>query len=47
MSKDVTDLVLFAVVFEANILDNPREIDTGATHHVCVDKEMFLSYASI
>ncbi|KAL0309239.1 UNVERIFIED_CONTAM: hypothetical protein Sradi_5866200 [Sesamum radiatum] len=34
---DLGELNLSAVVFEANLVDNPREwwIDTGATCHIC------------
>ncbi|KAL0298967.1 UNVERIFIED_CONTAM: hypothetical protein Sradi_6556500 [Sesamum radiatum] len=40
---DLGELNLSAVVFEVNLVDNPREwwIDTGATRHICSDKEMF------
>ncbi|KAL0457629.1 UNVERIFIED_CONTAM: hypothetical protein Slati_0390100 [Sesamum latifolium] len=43
---DLGELNLSTVVFEANLVDNPREwwIDTGATRHICSDKEMFSTY---
>ncbi|KAL0431969.1 UNVERIFIED_CONTAM: Retrovirus-related Pol polyprotein from transposon TNT 1-94 [Sesamum radiatum] len=46
---DLGELNLSVVVFEANLLDNPREwwIDTGATRYICSDKEMFLTYTPI
>ncbi|KAK4389640.1 hypothetical protein Sango_2301000 [Sesamum angolense] len=46
---DLGELNLSAVVFEANLVDNPREwwIDTGATRHICSDKEMFSTYIPI
>ncbi|KAI3471414.1 hypothetical protein Pfo_030778, partial [Paulownia fortunei] len=46
---DMTELDLSAVVFEANLVDNPREwlVDTGATCHICFDKEIFSSYIPI
>ncbi|KAL0440671.1 UNVERIFIED_CONTAM: hypothetical protein Sradi_0006000 [Sesamum radiatum] len=46
---DLVELNLSAVVFEANLLDNPREwwIDTGDTRHICSDKEMFSTYTPI
>ena len=50
ISKDVSDINLFAVVSEVNLVDsNPREwwIDTGATRHICSDKAMFTSFESI
>ncbi|XP_022883910.1 uncharacterized protein LOC111400757 [Olea europaea var. sylvestris] len=49
LSNKVSELMLSAVVFEANMVDNPREwfVDTGATRHVCADKEMFSSYNPI
>ncbi|KAK6158565.1 hypothetical protein DH2020_005879 [Rehmannia glutinosa] len=46
---DMSELDLTVVVFEANMMDNLREwwIDTGATRHICADKEMFSSYILI
>ncbi|KAL0419311.1 UNVERIFIED_CONTAM: hypothetical protein Sradi_1344600 [Sesamum radiatum] len=46
---DLGELNLSVVVFEANLVDNPREwwIDTSATRHICSDKEMFSTYTLI
>ncbi|KAK4407668.1 hypothetical protein Sango_0347800 [Sesamum angolense] len=46
---DLGELNLSTVVFEANLVHNPREwwIDTGATRHICSDKEMFSTYTPI
>ncbi|KAL0283992.1 UNVERIFIED_CONTAM: Retrovirus-related Pol polyprotein from transposon TNT 1-94 [Sesamum angustifolium] len=46
---DLGELNLSAVEFETNLVDNPREwwIDTGATRHICSDKEMFSTYTPI
>ncbi|KZV14337.1 hypothetical protein F511_43656 [Dorcoceras hygrometricum] len=44
ISHDVSNISLCAVVSEVNLIgSNPRErwINTGATRHVCSDKEMF------
>ena len=41
---NLTEADLCAVVTEANIVEqNPKEwwYDTGATTHICIDKEMF------
>ncbi|KAL0333150.1 UNVERIFIED_CONTAM: hypothetical protein Scaly_2216500 [Sesamum calycinum] len=45
---DLGELNLSVVVFEANFVDNTREwwIDTGATCHICSDKEMFSTYTN-
>ncbi|KAL0307446.1 UNVERIFIED_CONTAM: hypothetical protein Sangu_3030600 [Sesamum angustifolium] len=46
---DLGELNLSTMVFEANLVDNPRKwwIDTGATRHICSDKEMFSTYTPI
>ncbi|KAL0423532.1 UNVERIFIED_CONTAM: hypothetical protein Sradi_0888000 [Sesamum radiatum] len=46
---DWGELNHFVVVFEANLVDNPREwwIDTGATRHICSENKMFLTYTPI
>ena len=37
---------LFAMLSECNLVGNPREwwIDSGASFHVCANKELFSSY---
>ncbi|XP_028096116.1 uncharacterized protein LOC114296032 [Camellia sinensis] len=37
---------LSAVVYEANLVGNPKEwwVDTGATRHICADRQMFTTY---
>lgn len=46
---DFSELDLSAVVFEANLVDNPRKwwVDTGSTNHIFADKEMFSSYTPV
>ena len=50
ITQDVSDINLFAMVFEVNLVrSNPKEwwIDTGATRHVCSTKELFTSFKPI
>ena len=44
LENDVLNLMLSIVVFETNMVDNRKDwwIDTRATHHVCLDRKMFL-----
>ncbi|CAA0822366.1 Unknown protein, partial [Striga hermonthica] len=46
MPGELIDFDMSTVVFEDNMVDNPREwyIDIGATRHVCSDKELFSDY---
>ncbi|XXG85845.1 hypothetical protein AAC387_Pa11g0861 [Persea americana] len=46
LSIDVSDINLSAVVSEVNLVGNTREwwVETGATRHVCCNKEMFSTY---
>ena len=50
ITQEVDDSNLSTVVSEVNMIgSNPREwwIDTGATRHVCSDKNMFTSFEPI
>ena len=46
LSTDVSDINLSAVVSEVDLVGNTKEwwVDTGATRHVCSNKEMFSTY---
>ena len=41
--------VIAAVVYELNVVNNMIEwvVDTGATRHICSNKEMFLDYEEV
>ena len=43
ISNGVDDINLTAVIFECNMVGNPKEwwIDTGATRHICANRSMF------
>ena len=50
IDNNAVELRFTAVVFEVNIFrSNPREqwIDTGASRHVCSDKEMLTTFEPI
>lgn len=50
MTNDVSEINLAAVISEVNMVgSNQKEwwIDTGATRHVCSDKEMFNAFEAI
>ena len=50
ISKDVSDIDLTTIIFEVNLVgSNPNEwwIDTGATRHVCSDKNMLSTFEPI
>ena len=47
LSKDVNDIDLFAVIYEANLVGGDTKkwwIDTRFAHHVYIDQNMFSSY---
>ncbi|XP_073138526.1 uncharacterized protein [Henckelia pumila] len=45
----IFDIDLSAVICETNMVDDPRGwwIDTGSTSHICADKDMYSTYATI
>ncbi|KAE8652885.1 hypothetical protein Csa_017665, partial [Cucumis sativus] len=45
----VADLNLCAVILECNLVGNSKEwcVDTGATPHICANKNMFSSYVLV
>jgi transposase InsO family protein len=47
--KEVTDMDMCAMVFEANVVDKSKDrfVDTGATCHVCADKSAFSTYTPV
>ncbi|KAL0552383.1 hypothetical protein IC582_011492 [Cucumis melo] len=49
VSDGVADIDLCAVILECNMMGNSKEwwVDTGATRHICANKNLFTSYVSI
>ncbi|KAA0048117.1 hypothetical protein E5676_scaffold546G00690 [Cucumis melo var. makuwa] len=49
VSDGVADIDLCAVILECNMMGNSKEwwVDTGATHHICANKNLFTLYVSI
>ncbi|KAA0042920.1 pol polyprotein [Cucumis melo var. makuwa] len=49
VSDGVVDIDLCAVISECNMVGNSKEwwVDTGATRHICANKNMFTSYVSV
>ncbi|KAA0066206.1 pol polyprotein [Cucumis melo var. makuwa] len=49
VSDDIADIDLCAVISECNMVDDSKEwwVDTGATRHICANKNMFTSYMSV
>lgn len=47
--EDVYEMNLSTVVFEVNLVGNPKEwwVDIGATRHVRFDRKMFSTYQEI
>ncbi|XP_073119772.1 uncharacterized protein [Henckelia pumila] len=45
----ISDIDLSAVICETNMVDDPRGwwIDTGSTSHICADKNMYSTYATV
>ncbi|XP_073130327.1 uncharacterized protein [Henckelia pumila] len=45
----LSDIDLSAVICETNMVDDPRGwwIDTGSTSHVCAEKDMYSTYATV
>ena len=49
VSDGVANIDLCAVILECNMVDNSKEwwVDTGATRHICANKDMFTSYVPV
>ncbi|KAL0545234.1 hypothetical protein IC582_020384 [Cucumis melo] len=49
VSDGVADIDLCAVISECNMVGNSKKwwVDTGATHHICANKNMFTVYVSV
>ncbi|TYK01391.1 pol polyprotein [Cucumis melo var. makuwa] len=49
VSDGVADIDICAVVLECNMMGNSKEwwVDTGATCHICANKNLFTSYVSV
>ena len=49
LSENVSNISFSEVISEVNLVGNTKEwwVDTGATRHICLDKNMFSSYEAI
>ena len=47
--EELENMFSTLVLFEANMLDNPNEwwVDTGATRHVCGERNVFSTYVPV
>ncbi|KAL6324252.1 hypothetical protein AAG906_006525 [Vitis piasezkii] len=47
--EELANMLSALVLFEANMVDNPNEwwVDTGATRHVCGERNMFSTYVLV
>ena len=47
--EELTNMISALVLFEANMVDSPNEwwVDTGATRHVCGERNVFSTYVPV
>lgn len=47
LSANVSDVNLFVVISECNLVCNPKKLWLGVTRHACANKWMFTSYTPV